>query len=405
MKLVIWVLILLVSLIPQANSSQLRALRQARPDILASGMNSKGDITGYYVRADGSVTGFIRFANGTFVSNDAPGAGPASGQGTLPAGINDDGEVAGTYIDSNFVAHGFLRLKDGTFTVIDIPHSVDEPGLWKRHMAEKDIQNGKIEVRGINKNREIIGSYRSISERNGFLRKRDGSIVVLHPSTCRATEPQGINDLGNTVGVCSDANSVQHGFLRSNKGEITLFDAPEAGLGTVPESINNQGEIAGYFVTSDSRRHGFLRERDGMFTGFIFPNARSTTPYSISDSGEIVGSYDEFRPTMMRSFSHGFLRQKNGNFISVDVPGVLDSTDTDARIVNDQGQIAGIFTIVGPFGDGVSGLASTSHVFLRQRDGHFVTVDLPGTLNAQVEEKWLNPFTIGSPATRRIVTH
>jgi hypothetical protein len=45
----------------------------------------------------------------TFTSFDAPGAGTASGQGTLPATPNLFGVITGQYIDANNVHYGFLR--------------------------------------------------------------------------------------------------------------------------------------------------------------------------------------------------------------------------------------------------------------------------------------------------------
>jgi len=47
--------------------------------------------------------------NPQFTTFDAPGAGTAAGQGTVPLSINPAGAVAGWYIDASGVTHGFLR--------------------------------------------------------------------------------------------------------------------------------------------------------------------------------------------------------------------------------------------------------------------------------------------------------
>ena len=48
-------------------------------------------------------------AQATITTFDAPGAGTASGQGTIPATPNLFGAITGQYIDTNNVHYGFLR--------------------------------------------------------------------------------------------------------------------------------------------------------------------------------------------------------------------------------------------------------------------------------------------------------
>jgi hypothetical protein len=53
--------------------------------------------------------GFVRSPFGAITTFDAPGAGTASGQGTLPNTPNVFGVITGQYIDSTGLHHGFLR--------------------------------------------------------------------------------------------------------------------------------------------------------------------------------------------------------------------------------------------------------------------------------------------------------
>jgi hypothetical protein len=61
---------------------------------------------------------------------------------------------------------------------------------------------------------------------------------------------------------------VNHAFLREPNGDITVFDAPNAGAmsfllqGTVAASINEGGTIAGYYVDSSDVAHGFVGTPD-----------------------------------------------------------------------------------------------------------------------------------------------
>lgn len=64
--------------------------------------------------------------------------------------------------------------------------------------------------------------------------------------------------MGNYV----DAGGVNHGFVRSQRGEITTFDVPGAGSGsgqgTIPGSIDPAGGITGFYVDASNVSHGFL---------------------------------------------------------------------------------------------------------------------------------------------------
>src|ERR1035441_6562763 len=53
------------------------------------------------------------------ITYEVPGAGNGAGQGTQAFGINSSGEVAGFYTDAKSVNHGFLRKPNGTFTKFD----------------------------------------------------------------------------------------------------------------------------------------------------------------------------------------------------------------------------------------------------------------------------------------------
>jgi len=74
-------------------------------DTTITGMNGKGEITGFYSTADGVSHGFVREPNGVLESFDAPNAAT----GTFPQGINKRGEIVGYYQDANSVLHGFVR--------------------------------------------------------------------------------------------------------------------------------------------------------------------------------------------------------------------------------------------------------------------------------------------------------
>ena len=51
-----------------------------------------------------------------------------------------------------------------------------------------------------------------------------------------------------------------HGYVRARDGGITTFDAPGTGQGTTPFTVNQSGAIVGYYVDESNAYHGFLAE-------------------------------------------------------------------------------------------------------------------------------------------------
>jgi hypothetical protein len=87
------------------------------------GFTPDGTIMGVYADADSLYHGFLLDTNGAVTTFDAPDAGhvPGSFQGTVPWGINTNGEITGYYTDETNVNHGFVRDKQGAIVEFDVP--------------------------------------------------------------------------------------------------------------------------------------------------------------------------------------------------------------------------------------------------------------------------------------------
>jgi hypothetical protein len=279
---------------------------------VATSINTRGEITGFYIDASFATRGFLRTQDGTFSMVDVPGAGS-----TNPASINSRGEITGWFNESG-VVHGFLRAKDGTTTAFDPPGSRVSFG------------------QGINQKGEITGVYFEASGRaHGFLRATDGSFTEFDAPGASYTNGQSINQKGEITGVYSEASGHSRGFLRATDGSFTVFDAPGAATGicsnacTFPKSINRRGEITGFYYDTNGLAHGFLRASDGTYTIFdatATPGLNGTMPVSINSRGEITGSYQD-----ANGLFHGFLRtpdhgNRSGN--KSDDEDEEDSTDS-----------------------------------------------------------------------------
>jgi hypothetical protein len=312
----------------------------------------------------------------TFITFDVPNA-----TSTQPAAINPAGEITGSYVNAAG-KHGFLRRATGALILFDAPNN-DPVGVQL------------IGITSMNAAGRIAGYMFMLarSKYASFIRKTDGSFTVfLEPSECfplfgalsssavfniEGIAAAGINNRGQTTGICGEFPPFNQSFLRKADGTFIVFRVPvDAPTMTLAQAINSQGDITGYYftglgdqaflrdsngtittfgtpyslvlptainakdeITGSADNHGFLRRSDGTFITFDVPNASSTQPTAINPRGEITGSYSD-----ANSASHGFIRRKNGTLTTFDVP---NATNTYATGVNPRGQITGWYSDVG----------------------------------------------------------
>jgi probable HAF family extracellular repeat protein len=79
-----------------------------------NGINTSGQMVGYYSDANNYVHGFLKVGT-SYTPLDYPGA-----RATAALGINDSGQIVGEYQDASGDSHGFLKAGD-TYTPIDYP--------------------------------------------------------------------------------------------------------------------------------------------------------------------------------------------------------------------------------------------------------------------------------------------
>jgi hypothetical protein len=157
---------------------------------------------------------------------------------------------------------------------------------------------------------------------------------------------------------------------------ITTFDVANS-TDTFAGPINPAGQVTGGYRTADGAGHGFLRQPDGTIISFDVPGAATgfnlgTTPQAIDPRGQIIGYYTTQAAACNGQCLtyHGFLRQRNGTFITFDVPdaGSGDGQGTIPEAINPSGEITGFYLDA----------TYNTHSFLREPDGTIVTLDIPG---------------------------
>ncbi len=165
----------------------------------------------------------------------------------------------------------------------------------------------------------------------------------------------------------------------SSNYRFTSFDVPNA-TSTRAHGINAPGQIVGRYIDSSGNHHGFLRSADGTIITTIdpnitgFPNISKIAVRSINARGEMVGRFLD-----SSGISHGFFRSRGGTYSTIDVPASFGASGTDARGINDVGQVSGIY-IVPQTVNGVPNI-QVPHGFVRSADGtSFTEIDYPGAL-------------------------
>lgn len=317
----------------------------------ASGMNNWGAVTGSYIDANNVQHGFLRTPEGRFITFEAPGADTTAGSfnGTSPNSINDLGAITGFYLDASAVSHGFVRSPEGKFTTFDVPGA---GGFGSVPIAI----NLEGAVAGYYSD--------SNSSSHAFLRSPEGRFTTwIGPGACTANGAEGcfgsgnsnLNAFGTVAGGFEDnsGNFVHHGLLRNAEGEFKTFDVPGAGTGSYQGTgcpgcdvgLNQFGAVAGIYSDANSVNHGFLRSPNGKFTTFDAPGAgtsvgegtgcSSDCPVSLNDWGAITGVFID-----ANFVAHGYVRNPQGKIETVDP---LGSAGTLPFSINDWGVIAGYF--------------------------------------------------------------
>jgi hypothetical protein len=340
--------------------------------------------------------------NHKIVTFDVPGAGTGAGQGTFAYNIVQGNWISGNYIDANGVYHGFLRAPDGTITKFDV-----------RGMGTGAGQ-GVVEVKGMTPSLEVVGTIQDANNVwHGFLRTHRGKFAIYDAPDAGTGAFQGsaglsVNPEGVILGWYLDPNDLVHGFLRAPDGIITEFDAPGAGAtpgsyqGTYAANlsgINPEGASVGEYSDANYLNHAYLRAPDGTFVEFDDPYAgtgantgQGTLSLGINAAGEISGLYIDANYVF-----HGYMRAPDGTMTEYDVPGAgtgMYQGTNAAWFIPAWGGINPAGTVTGFYVDA----NNVYHGFLRTLEGKITTFDAPGagTVGSLGGGQGTQPMTINA---------
>jgi hypothetical protein len=213
----------------------------------------------------------------------------------------------------------------------------------------------------INRSGQVTGYYNDSSGvAHGFLRQADGTILSFDPPGSTGTISDGINDSGATTGWYQDTHG--YGFIREANGDLITFDASYGGtgFGTSPYVISDSGEVAGSSEDSSNHSHSFLRQSNGAIINIDITGSEDDNAYGIGPNGEIIGD------VYISGTAYGYIRDQSGTITTFSAPGSVNGTYPAS--INRSGQVAGIYY----------GRENSSHGFVRDSLGHFTTFTVSG---------------------------
>ena len=240
----------------------------------------------------------------------------------MAEGVNNTTQIVGAFADFTAFNRGYLTPdQGGSFTTIRVPGSASTTAF------------------GINGPGQIVGSYGvligpSFQQLHGFLTTNNGATFTPIDIGSSFTSASGNNDLGHIAGIYANGGS-SHGFFTANNGAtFTPIDIPGA-TATGASKINNADWIAGFYDDPSFNEHGFVTPDLGATHITIDPPGSTgfTDANGINNLNQIVGNFSSTTGV------HGFLTTDLGaTYSQIDFPG---ATRTEARAINDAGQIVG----------------------------------------------------------------
>jgi probable HAF family extracellular repeat protein len=240
----------------------------------AGGIDTAGDIVGYYVDASSNWHGFL-FSGGTYTNIDYPGAAY-----TYPNGINDLGQIVG----HSSLGNGFLYDEQTqTFTTIIHPFASQTYAF------------------GINNAGTIVGAYFHVAQ-HGWNSKWIGFELVgskfydVFPPNVEETYVLGVSASDKAVGYSTFASSLSNFFYY--RGRYKDLPLPfEAGV----NGINPAGTtVVGAYSPSQNVTAGFVNT-SRSFQELQFPGSTNTFASGINASGVVVGYFRD-----SSNVTHGF---------------------------------------------------------------------------------------------------
>jgi hypothetical protein len=278
-----------------------------------------------------STLGLCQSPEYNFTTIQYPGASV-----TLPMGINNKGEIVGNYYTGSCCySNGFLYSR-GSYTTIDNPGTQGQPSLVDTFLY------------GINDSGQISGTWyydqNGYDPPNSFLYSDGAFSPITYPQTTGCTYVYGLNNSAQVVGyttvVCLPLTT---GFVESG-GEFTPISEPLGPTGeaeTILYGISNSGQIVGtyegYWSTSCQYGPPILYNLSSNSFSYAVGSSACGLALGINDSGQVVGSF------VSGGNEYNLYDRRTGTFYKISTPGYYPYITG----INDQGDLVGYYSLNG----------------------------------------------------------
>ena len=282
---------------------------------------------------DGSVSG-LNNSGQAALSEDTQGY--VGGENTLAAvgalpkhhasfayAINNAGQAAGASF--NILGHARAFVWDG------VAHKIGSlPGY------------PYSEARGISDTGEIVGFAETgrpdrlhawVSR--AFVRQPSGQPVDLGTLGGPYSAAYAVNAIGTVAGKADTDGNVTHAFTWNDTGGMTDLGTL-GGANSAAYAVSSAGAIAGVSETADNTRHAFLFAEGRMHDLAPLPGTDSSAAYAVSADASVAGTSQTGGVKRATLWQNG--RPTDLNTL---LPAQSGWVLTEARAVNDHGQIAG----------------------------------------------------------------
>ena len=246
-----------------------------------SGINTNGDMVGWYSQADNTPASGFLLSGGNFTFLNYPG-----GYDTVARSINDSGVIAGYSGTNHDAAYVGFTYAGGTFTTVKV-------GNYVYNYAE-----------GIDNFGDVVGGYGNLFSNNGFEENGTKFKNITPPGSWQTVVANGVNNVGQVVGSATSATSVSMNGFFYNKGKFQALSVPGSNGTTTAMAINDDGIVVGsYFACNVNCGYQGFAFMKGKYLSFHYPGSTDTFPLGINSLGQVVGNY------IVRgdSIEHGFV--------------------------------------------------------------------------------------------------
>jgi hypothetical protein len=254
------------------------------------GINDGGTISGYFVDSSGNTRGFELPPSGTVVTLIEPGDTGSPGY-TEGYQITQTGTIFGQFYDDSITTYtGFIyKSARGTYTTY-LP-----PGPQYTTSA----------LLGGNDLGDFCGFiYPPPYSTASALVNLNGTFNTYQIEDSPVSECTSMNASGTAAGTYTDSAGVDHGWVMTTSGVLTLINVSTAAsvagaapcvtgnvAGTVVDGINNLGDVSGHFWDTSYNEHGFLMTAAGKFYQLDYPGAYQTAGGGLNDKRNVAGHY------------------------------------------------------------------------------------------------------------------